>query len=127
MQTGPQSFSSLRFVSDWEVNYHIIGNWEDLSNDILTGHGYAVSNGSFKPNQGSAAWIIEGSGSTNRVIGECFTPGTDDDHSSFRSELAGIYTCLLFLHHCFPNNNTEKPDFYLACNGKLVLHRLWNK
>ncbi len=127
MQPGPQSFSSLRFVSDWAVNYHIIGSWKDLFNDILTGRGYAISDGSFKQNQGSAAWIIEGSGSTNRVLGECFTPGTDDDHSSFRSELAGIYTCLLFLHLCFPHNNTEKPEFYLACDGKSVLHRLWNK
>jgi len=127
LQSGPLAFSSLRFVSDWAVNYHIIGSWNDLSHDILTGHGFAVSNGSFKPNQGSAAWIIEGLGSSNRVIGEGFTPGMDDDHSSFRSKLAGIYTCLLFLHLCFPPINTEKTEFYFACDGKSVLHRLWNK
>jgi len=127
MQPGLQSFSSLHFVLDWEVNYHIIGNWEELSRDILAGRGYAVSDGSFKSNQGSVAWIIEGAGSTNRVIGEGFTPGTDEDHSSFRSKLAGIYTCLLFLHHCFPHTSTKKPEFYLACDGKSVLHRLWHK
>jgi len=126
MPPGLQSFSALRFVSDWEVTYHIIGNWEELSRDILDGRGYAVSDGSFKTNQGSAAWIIEGACPTNRVIGEGFTPGMDDDHSSFRSELAGIYTCLLFLHHCFPHSKTSKPAFYLACDGKSVLHRLWN-
>jgi len=125
--SGLQSFSSLRFVSDWEVNHHIIGNWEELTCDILAGCGYAVSDGSFKTNQGSVAWIIEGAHPTNRVIGEGFTPGQEDDHSSFRSELAGIYTCLLFLHHCFPHTKTTKPDFYLACDGKLVLHRLWNR
>jgi len=113
MQPGLQSFSSLHFVSDWEVNYHIIGNWEELSCYILAGHSYAVSDGSFKSNQGSAAWIIEGAGSTNRVIGEGFTPGMDDDHSSFCSELAGIYTCLLFLHHCFPHTSTKKPSSIL--------------
>jgi len=70
-------------------------------------------------------WIIEGSCSANRIIGECFAPGTDD-HSSFRSKLAGIYTCLLFIYHCFQHTLQTKPTFYLACDGKSVLHRLWN-
>jgi len=124
--TGLQSFSTLRFVSDWEVQYHIVGNWAELSSNILTGRGYAISDGSFKTHQGSAAWIIEGASPTNRVIGEGFTPGHEDDHSSFRSELAGIYTCLLFLYHCLCHPTTTKPAFYLACDGKLVLHQLWN-
>jgi len=83
-------------VKDWEVNFHIIGNWDELVQEVTLGRGYAVSDGSFKANQGAAAWIIKGLSSANCVIGECFTPGTDKDHSSFCSKLTGIYTCLLF-------------------------------
>jgi len=122
MIPGIQYFSSLQFAIDWEVNFHIIGNWEELTREVIQGRGYAVSNGSFKTHQGAAAWIIEGSSSANRVIGECFAPGTDDDHSSFRSKLAGIYTCPLFIYHCFQHSLQTKPPFYLACDGKSVLH-----
>jgi len=121
-----QYFLSLQFAIDWEVNFHITGNWEELTQEVIHGKGYVVSDGSFKTHKGAAAWIIEGSCSSNWIIGECFAPGHDDDHSSFRSELAGIYTCLLFIYHCFPHNLQIKPTFYLACDGKSMLHRLWN-
>jgi len=38
----------------------------------------------------------------------------------------GIYTCLLFIHHCFSHSLPSKPTFQLACKGKSVLHWLWN-
>jgi len=100
-KSGIDHFSSLQFVKDWEVNFHIIGNCDDLLSAITQGHGFAVSDGSFKSQQGATAWIIEGTSSSSQVIGECFTPGYGEDHSSFRSKLAGIYSCLLFLKSCF--------------------------
>jgi len=72
---GLHHFSALRFVTDWEVNFHIVRNWDALTRKVLQGQGYAVSDSSFKTNQGTAVWIIEGASSANRVIGECFTPG----------------------------------------------------
>jgi len=113
-------------MTDWEVNFHIVGYWDALTQDVLQGWGYAVSDGLFKTNQGAAVWIIKGASSANWVLGECFTPGTDEDHSSFHSKLAGIYTCLLFIYHCFQHSLMTKPSFYIACDGKSVLHRLWN-
>jgi len=99
--SGIDCFSLLQFVKDWEVNFHIIGNWADLSGAIIQGHGFTVSNGSFQSQQGATAWIIEGTSSTNRVIGKCLALGHSEDHSSFCSKLAGIYSCLLFLKYCF--------------------------
>jgi len=110
---GIHYFASLQFAIDWEVNFHIIGNWEELTQEVIQGRGYAVSDGSFKTHQEAVAWIIEGSCSSNWIIGECFAPGTDDNHSSFHSELAGIYTCLLFIYHCFQHNLQTKPLFIL--------------
>jgi len=63
--SGIDCFSSLQFVKDWEVSFHIIGNWADLLSMITQGHGFAVSDGTFKSQQGAAAWIIEGCSSTN--------------------------------------------------------------
>jgi len=57
------------------------------------------------------------------LIGTCFTLGNDGDHSSFKSELAGIYTLLLTLYHL-----SHSPHLILhiriACNAKSVLQRL---
>jgi len=124
--SGIDCFSLLQFAKDWEVSFHIIGNWDDLLSAITQGYSFAVSDGSFKSQQGAAAWIIEGYSSTNWVIGKCLAPGHGEDHSSFCSKLAGIYSCLLFLKYCFQHKLTHKPAFQLACDGKSVLHRLWN-
>jgi len=123
---GIQHFPAFQFVKDWEVNFHIVGNWENLMWEVIQGLGYAVSDGSYKPQQGAAAWIIEGSSSANWVMGKCFAPSTDNDHSFFLSKLASIYTCLLFIYYCFQHSLLHKPSFYQACDGKSVLHRLWN-
>jgi len=52
---GIQQFPSLQFVKDWEVNFHIISNWNKLVLEVTQGRGYAVSNSSFKAHQGAAA------------------------------------------------------------------------
>jgi len=93
---GIVSFWTLHFVKDWEFDFQIVGSWEALVCDVMQGQGFAVSDGSFKPQQGAATWILDGASSDNRVVSKCFVPGHDDDHSSFCSELTGIYSCLLF-------------------------------
>jgi len=55
MALGIDHFSLLQFVNDWEVDFHIIGNWDDLLGAITQGQGFAISNSSFKSQQGVAA------------------------------------------------------------------------
>jgi len=99
--TGISNIHKLQFSQDWEFDFQIIGSWDDLREDVIDGYGFAVSDGLFKSQQGAAAWIIEGSTSANRVIGKHFVPGHNEDHSSFCSELIGIYTCLFFCSTAF--------------------------
>jgi len=56
-------------------------------------------------------------------VGKCFSPSSDDGHSSFRSELAGIYATL-FTISMLQQQMTEPATFCLACDGKSVLQRL---
>jgi len=46
---------------------------------------------------GAAEWIIEGQTTRAQLMGMIITPGGPEDHSSFCSELAGIYGVLLTL------------------------------
>ena len=50
-----------------------------------------VCDGSYKEGFGTAAYILEGSTSHNRLVAVNVIPGLTMDQSSYRSELAGLY------------------------------------
>jgi len=94
-------------------------------NSVLSsGLGYAVSDGSFKDERGSAAWIIECPTSALRLTGQVYTPGHATDHSSFRSEVVGIIGTVYTLTYWPPVST--KLVLRLACDGLLVINRLSN-
>jgi len=76
---------------------------EQLQQAISSGTALAVLDGSYQNNCGSCAWIIEGKTGDDRIEGSMQTPGDPGDHSSFRSEAAGIYGALLTIWY-FPKN-----------------------
>jgi len=83
-----------------------------------------VSNGSYQTDSSAAAWIIEGSTSTNQIQGLMVTPGTTRDHSSFCSEATGIYGILLTLSALHNNTADTTGSIKIACDGKLVLEQI---
>jgi len=126
MLSKPEGIAALaqhQYGQEWKWELTIVGNLQSLLEDILNGQGYAVSNGSFQAGRGAAAWIIEGRTNQNRIVGKCFSPSSDDGHSSFRSKLAGVYAMLFTLSVLLPQK-TDSMTFHLACDGKSVLQRL---
>jgi hypothetical protein len=67
-----------------------------LAQAIQEGEAIAISDGSFHDQYGTAAWVLEGCVSTGRAIGAVVVPGTAKDQSAYRSELAGIFSILVF-------------------------------
>jgi len=88
-----------QFCHEWHWELTIVSNLQKLEEDIRAGYGYAISDGSFQEGKGAAAWIIEGHTNDNQIIGKCFSLSADNGHSSFRSELAGLYATLLMVAH----------------------------
>jgi len=68
---------------EWKWELNVTGNLQLLLEDIRNGNGYAVSDRSFQEGRGAAAWIIEGRTNQNRIVGKCFSPSSNDGHSSF--------------------------------------------
>jgi len=122
-RTGLQWLQQLQFVQDWSWELIIVGNLQELMEDVKAGNGFLVSDGSFESGRGATTWIIESKTNENRLIGKCQCPGTDDSHSSFRSELAGIYAILLTVHTLIMEISAVT-KFQIACDGKSVLLRL---
>jgi len=114
------------FVQTWHWEILVIGNLTQLLQDLQLGKGYAVSDGSFQAGKGAAAWIIEGMNNTNCIISTGLSPSNEEGHSSFCSELAGIYAILFTLQILLPkmHSQTQRPPIRIACNGKSVLSRL---
>jgi len=69
-----------------------------------------------------AAWIIEGTTNTNRLIGQGISPSNEAGHSSFRSELASIHAILLTVSIILLTTG-EKTAFQIACDSKSVLQQ----
>jgi len=120
-----QKQRTTEFSKQWELSVCLLGSQSAFLDALTQGRGYAVSDGSYKDDNGSAAWIIEGPNSTLQLVGQLYTPGHPGDHSSFRSKVAGIVGVLYTL--TFWPLRTIKPAFHLACNGLLVVKCLTNQ
>jgi len=88
---------TAEFAQQWALETHLTGAQCKLQEALSQGHGYTVSDGSFKDRNGAAAWIIEGTDSTTRLSSQWYIPGYADNHSSFCSKLAGIVGVLYTL------------------------------
>jgi len=73
----------------------VVGSLNLLVAEVIAGTGLVVSDGSYRKGSGVAAWVVEGCNAENQLIGQICTPGLITAHSSFWSELAGIYLLLL--------------------------------
>jgi hypothetical protein len=66
---------------------------------ITDGTAYAVSDGSYKQNRGTSAFLLEGKGGeTNRVVGVNGIPGAAEDQSAYSLELGGISGVIAAVH-----------------------------
>jgi len=110
---------AMVFSKQWGLTIQLVGAQRELHDALSSGIGYAVSDGLYKDAKGVAAWIIEGLTSNLHLIGQWHVPGQEDEHSSFHSELAGIFGVLYTLTFWPPKS--IKPPLQLACDGILVI------
>ena len=66
---------------------------KDVANEMAVG----VSDGSFKDEGGTAAWIIENEAATQWIMGTVEVSGYGSDQSAYRSKLAGIYAMVVII------------------------------
>jgi len=81
----------------------------------------AVTDGSFKDNFGTAAWILECANTSQQMSGSVVAPGSAHDHSSYRSELSGVYAALLVTNRLCLYFNISEGSILLGCDSKSAL------
>ena len=92
--TLPIFLANLPESAQWalqELSY--TGSLSNHIRSLSLGQAIAVSDGSYADNRGTAAWIL--TNQHNSISGLCSIPGIPRFHSSYRSELGGLYGILL--------------------------------
>jgi hypothetical protein len=95
---------------------------------ISQGDAIAVSDGSYQDTYGTASWVLEGTNSTGRILGDVVVPGNEHDQTAYRSELTGIYAILLTVSKLCQYYKINRGAMELGCDGKSALEKaLGNK
>jgi len=101
-----------------------------LAAAIQLGTARAVSNGSFKEQFGTAAWVYYDA-NTNETLGtgKLNTPGYPEDQCSYHSKISGLYGIAVTILELAKFHDLRSGAIQIACDGKSALHRcfkLWS-
>jgi len=118
-----QQFQNSQFTRVWKLEVEESGEAQEIVKVIENGTAIAVSNGTFKPGRGAAAWTIEGGTANDKIMGACLVPGTGEDHSAFHSELMGLLGILLTVHYLLEEVAGGSGFLRVCCDGQLALGR----
>ena len=94
---------------------------DEIVRDIADGKAVGVSDGSFKDEGGTAAWIIENELGTQRIMGVALVPGYGSDQSAYRSEIAGIYAMVVIVEMIKEVWGLTKGGILIGCDGQEAL------
>jgi len=87
----------------------------------LKGTIMAISDGSFKDTYGTAAWTIGVTDGDQYISGQVICPGDGTDHSSYRSELTGIYVILAITNQLCEYYDIQEGAIEIGCDGLSAL------
>ena len=100
-------------------------NIEEIVKSIRGGTAIAVSDGSFKDEHGTAAWVIEDYLAKERLLGLTMVPSFPIDQSAYRSEVAGLYAIVKVISIIIEvyNITEAQAGITIRCDGLSALER----
>ncbi len=86
--------------AQWSIkNYHTTDNGGNtITQAIRNNLTIAICGGSLKPGKGAIAWVIDRESTVNRIKEWNITPGKYEVHSTYRSELAGLFATVTMVN-----------------------------
>lgn len=116
------AIESLPLTQQWAFeHFHCTDDGQVIADAIRQGTAVAVSDGSFKNELGTAALVLEGQDSNNRILAGHLTPGPPSSQSSFQSELSGLYGIVLLVNTICRLHNIMEGKVCCACDGAQAL------
>jgi hypothetical protein len=108
------------------LDYFFPDDGQTVAEGIISGSATAVSDGSFKSQFGTSGCVIWGKDRKLGAIGVNAVPGLPDEHSSYRSELAGISGSLAIIHAVCQRYSIQEGSVTLILNGIEAMRRASN-
>jgi hypothetical protein len=87
----------------------------------------AVSDGSYKDEFGTAAYVLEGANSENRLVGVLVSPGRPEDQQSSRSELAGLYGVVVMVNLVCKQFDIKDGVIEVGCDSQSSLRNVFGQ
>ena len=113
---------SLPTADRWAIDsFQTSDNGQALAMAIITGQATAVSDGSYKSSLGTSAFILRGAQRKLGFMGTNVVPGNPEDHSSYRSELAGISGILAVTSCICKKYSVDEGQITVALDGEQAL------
>jgi hypothetical protein len=108
----------------WAVEkFAVTDGGRALADAIRLGHAIAVSDGSYKDELGTAAYVLEGKTKMNRIVGVLKVPGLPADQSSYRSELSGMYGIVVMVEVICTHFEITSGAIEAGCDGLSALRK----
>jgi hypothetical protein len=115
--TMAQRISNSGVGMRWAVEHSVVlDDGATLAEAIRRGHAIAVCDGSYKDMYGTAAYVLEGVTSVNRIVAVVVVPGMPEDQSSFRSELAGLYGVVAMVQLICERHGITNGEIEVGCD-----------
>jgi hypothetical protein len=102
--------------------HHIEDNGHAIARALRKGRAVAVSDGSFKDEQGTAAFVLQnGFQRRNRIEMSNVVPGSKLSQSSYRSELGGLFGIVCATANIVDLHNVARGSITVGCDGSEAL------
>jgi hypothetical protein len=105
-------------IAEWD---HHQADLSKLASDIKQGTATAVSDGSYKNNNGTSAFLLCAETVDNCIIGVNAVPGAPAEQSAYRSELAGVSGILLAIKILCKKFNITSGSVEIGLDGQQAL------
>jgi hypothetical protein len=100
----------------WE-QFQVDLEFQELVQWLDSGDNISVSDGSYKENMGTSSWrILSKHDETKIIAGATFVPVRAQDQSSYRSELAGMFSIIIFISLVVEFYEMDQGKLEIACD-----------
>jgi hypothetical protein len=121
-QTFQEHIKALPKLAKWTIQHlQHTDDGRTLADEIRRGTAIAVSNGGLKLGIGTAAFVIEGRNSINRMKGVNRVPGPIQEGDSHRCEMAGIYVVIKLVEVICKTHKVSGGGIRICCDNTSAL------
>ena len=90
----------------------------------MRGNARAVSDGSYKHNHGTSAFVLHGDKRKKAIRGCNTIPGNPSEQCAYQSKLGGVEGIVTFVEHLCDHDDITSRKIVIGLNGESIIEKL---